>query len=499
MQLEIDKKIVPYWCVDIDVYGNAFENNWNADLTNNLTLKSFYPLCRAAKCELRLPIPFFSGKKITYAEQYNARVNLPIIKKFISRDNVWRQLYELIWYDWTTTGLDSVIDNYQLASIKDDIVRPFCEAEINVDGLIRHKVSYYIEFFERCYDDGGYFDVQRNKEYTQEILDPIRQGKTHITNVFLLDTRTIGEKEFAVVFQLEPYMTEHNGTASLKLILRREYNDWRDLVEFPKQILVQTPEVATAQKLWEEKFEQWYHNAKECRLVESANVAALYEDFLDVQDTEDALLQEPDAMENEHDEPEDYQRVIYLEISSFGDQEFKRMKRRICNTLRSLPFVTEYSKPRIITDYYPTAMTSDFIEYDAEWIDKMKIRRNSLVIAIGVSYRDDLGPKSIMRLLEAVRWKTTSPDFNPYAIGVIDSERPVNRSYLPCDNLQKMSLAWHRDTDIRIDDLRPVIRMVSLFNKGTFFLRDFLEVLHCPKIFAANMEYKILDGILNAP
>lgn len=312
MQLEIDKKIVPYWCVDIDVYGNTFENNWNADLTNNLTLKSFYPLCRAAKCELRLPIPFFSGKKLTYAEQYNAKVNLPIIKKFISRDNVWRQLYELIGYDWTTTGLDGVIDNYQLASIKDDVVRPFCEAEINVDGLIRHKVSYYIEFFERCYDDGGYFDAQRNKEYTQEILDPIRQGKTHITNVFLLDTKTIGEKEFAVVFQLEPYMTEHNGTASLKLILRREYNDWRDLVEFPKQILVQTPDVATAQKLWEEKFEQWYHNAKECRLVESANVAALYEDFLDVQDTEDALLQEPDAMENEHDEPEDYQRVIYL-------------------------------------------------------------------------------------------------------------------------------------------------------------------------------------------
>jgi hypothetical protein len=295
---------------------------------------------------------------------------------------------------------------------------------------------------------------------------------------------------------MEPYMTVYNGTVSLKFYIEREYNDWKDLVEFPKQILIQTPEVAAAQKLWEEMFEQWYNNAKTCRLVENAT---LYEDFLDAHDTSDIISKEPDAIDDESDNPEDYQRVIYLEISSFGDDEFRRMKRRLSNTLRSLPYITEFSKPRIVTDYYPTARTSDLIEYDDEWIDKMKIRRNSLIIAVGVSYLDDLSPKSIMGLLEAVRWKTTSPDFNPYAIGVVDSERPVNRSYLPCDNLQKMSIAWHRDADIRIDDLRPIIRMISLFNKGTFFLRDLLETLHCPKILASNMEFKILSSILNAP
>lgn len=85
---------------------------------------------------------------------------------------------------------------------------------------------------------------------------------------------------------MEPYMTVYNGTVSLKFYIEREYNDWKDLVEFPKQILIQTPEVAAAQKLWEEMFEQWYNNAKMCRLVESA---ALYEDFLDAHDTSDII------------------------------------------------------------------------------------------------------------------------------------------------------------------------------------------------------------------
>jgi hypothetical protein len=140
---------------------------------------------------------------------------------------------------------------------------------------------------------------------------------------------------------MEPYMTVYNGTVSLKFYIEREYNDWKDLVEFPKQILIQTPEVAAAQKLWEEMFEQWYNNAKICRLIESA---ALYEDFLDAHDTSDIISKEPDAIDDEPDNPEDYQRVIYLEISSFGDDEFRRMKRRLSNTLRSLPYITEFSK-----------------------------------------------------------------------------------------------------------------------------------------------------------
>jgi hypothetical protein len=147
-----------------------------------------------------MPIPFIRGKKLSYVEQRNAMVNLPIIKKFIHRDDIWRQLYELIGYDWTTTGLDSIVDDYHLASIKDDIVRPWYEAQIDTEQLIRGRVSYYVEFFERCSDHSSYFNPGRDLEFANELLDPIRQGKTHISNIFLLDSKKVNQKEFAVVF-----------------------------------------------------------------------------------------------------------------------------------------------------------------------------------------------------------------------------------------------------------------------------------------------------------
>lgn len=147
-----------------------------------------------------MPIPFIRGKKLSYAEQRNAMVNLPIIKKFIHRDDIWRQLYELIGYDWTTTGLDSIVDDYQLASIKEVIVRPWHEAQINTEQLIRDRVSYYVEFFESCSDHLSHFDLGRDLEFSNELLEPIRQGKTHISNIFLLDSKKVNQKEFAVVF-----------------------------------------------------------------------------------------------------------------------------------------------------------------------------------------------------------------------------------------------------------------------------------------------------------
>ena len=147
-----------------------------------------------------MQIPFIRGKKLSYVEQRNAMVNLPIINKFIHRDDIWRQLYELIGYDWTTTGLDSIVDDYQLASIKDDIVSPWYEAQIDTEQLIQGRVSYYVEFFERRSDHSSYFNSGRELEFANELLDPIKQGKTHISNIFLLDSKKVNQKEFAVVF-----------------------------------------------------------------------------------------------------------------------------------------------------------------------------------------------------------------------------------------------------------------------------------------------------------
>ena len=176
---------------------------------------------------------------------------------------------------------------------------------------------------------------------------------------------------------------------------------------------------------------------------------------------------------------------------------FRRMKRRLSNT-RSL-HISQSSQNQELS---PTTTRQQGRPTSSNMTMSGLTRwryAGTLIIAVGVSYLDDLSPKSIMGLLEAVRWKTTSPDFNPYAIGVVDSERPVNRSYLPCDNLQKMSIAWHRDAtyesmtwDLSYAWFRCSTRAHSSY--VTYWKHYIVR-----KILASNMEFKILSSVLNAP
>jgi hypothetical protein len=140
------------WTDEIYVAGDSTFHSWATD-NNDMSIAVFAKICMHSDVKLEL------GSFVLYNKEENIKRSLRFIKKFISRDDIWRQYYELIGYDWTKTGLDSIVDDYQLASIKDDIVRPFCEAKIDVDQLIQYKVSFYVEFFENGNDNVSYFGV----------------------------------------------------------------------------------------------------------------------------------------------------------------------------------------------------------------------------------------------------------------------------------------------------------------------------------------------------
>ena len=152
--------------------------------------------------------------------------------------------------------------------------------------------------------------------------------------------------------------------------------------------------------------------------------------------------------------------------------------KRMEAVLRSSTLITEFSKPVILTNIDHPEILKDGIEYNPELLQKLMFRNGTLALCAGFSSRHDPSAKSVTKFIEDVFWRIMPTEIMPFLIGVVDTYSPGYHRVITREQMQKLGVAIRRDADLSIEYLRVIIRMTEMFNRGTFFLRDFLRYIN---------------------
>ena len=165
--------------------------------------------------------------------------------------------------------------------------------------------------------------------------------------------------------------------------------------------------------------------------------------------------------------------------------------------MKMSPMVRDFCNAEIYTDVfsiYRGANNSVALTSSEEYMKYIK--SNYVALVCGFDSRQDPSPKLVMKFLYGVLVNSSVLNHTAYNVTIMPSERPSRTAACPgsiIDNtVQLMFRSDEADNKFRIESLRSIARIATVFNKSPEFLYQLQDAIPgCHNMFQKSMEYKM--------